>query len=296
MSAEQNFRPRRSCLYMPGANPRALEKAKSLAADMLILDLEDAVAPDAKSEARDVISSAVNERAYGAREVVIRINGLDTEWGEDDMKMAVAAVPDGILVPKVESGEQVVELDNALTALGASEDLGLWVMIEMPLAILNIKEIAAASESTRLRGFVMGTNDLAKEFNAVPTPDRQAFQVSLSLALTAARAYGLVAIDGVYNDIKNEEGFTAECEQGRVFGFDGKTLIHPAQLETANRIFSPDPADLEHAAAVIEAFGLPENKGLGVIKVNGKMAELLHLEQAKRLVAIKEAIDAMATA
>lgn len=294
MGSEQNFRPRRSCLYMPGANPRALEKAKSLAADMLILDLEDAVAPDAKTEAREVISNAVNERAYGAREVVIRINGLDTDWGSDDMQMAVAAAPDGILVPKVESGEQVVELDKALTDLGAPEDLGLWVMIEMPLAILNIHAIAAAAKTTRLRGFVMGTNDLAKEFNAVPTPDRQAFRVSLALALAAARAYGLIAIDGVYNDIKNEQGFEAECVQGNVFGFDGKTLIHPAQLETANRVFSPDPADLEQAAAVIDAFCLPENQSKGVIKVNGKMVELLHFEQAKRLVAIQQAIDEMA--
>tara|TARA_R110001599_G_scaffold353815_1_gene598823 strand:- start:69144 stop:69983 length:840 start_codon:yes stop_codon:yes gene_type:complete len=275
---------------MPGANPRALEKAKSLSADMLILDLEDAVAPDAKADARQVILDAVNERAYGGREVVIRINGLDTQWGLDDLKMAVSARPDGILVPKVISGEQVLEIDKALSDAGAPTDLGLWVMIEMPLAILNIQDIAAVSQQSRLTGFVMGTNDLAKEFNAVATADRFAFQVPLALALAAARAYGLVAIDGVYNDIKNEEGLVAECEQGRVLGFDGKTLIHPAQLEPANRAFSPDPADITQAEAVIEAFSLAENQGKGVIKVNGKMTELLHLEQARRLVAINAAI------
>jgi len=292
MTSTAQFRPRRSCLYMPGANPRALEKAKSLTADMLILDLEDAVAPDAKSAARQVISDAVKERAYGTREVVIRINGLDTQWGHDDLKMAVAAGPDGILVPKVISGEQVMKIDNALTEAGAPADLGLWVMIEMPLAILNIQEIAAAAQNSRLTGFVMGTNDLAKEFNAIATADRFAFQVPLALALAAARAYGLVAIDGVYNDIKNEDGLVAECEQGRILGFDGKTLIHPAQLESANRVFSPDPEDIAHAEAVIEAFSLAENQGKGVIKVNGKMTEILHLEQAKRLVAVNAAIKA----
>jgi len=292
MTSTAQFRPRRSCLYMPGANPRALEKAKSLTADMLILDLEDAVAPDAKSAARQVISDAVKERAYGTREVVIRINGLDTQWGRDDLNMVVAAGPDGILVPKVISGEQVLEIDNALTEAGAPADLGLWVMIEMPLAILNIQEIAAAAQNSRLTGFVMGTNDLAKEFNAIATADRFAFQVPLALALAAARAYGLVAIDGVYNDIKNEDGLAAECEQGRILGFDGKTLIHPAQLESANRVFSPDPEDIAQAEAVIEAFSLAENQGKGVIKVNGKMTEILHLEQAKRLVAVNAAIKA----
>lgn len=288
-----SYRPRRSCLYMPGANSRALEKARSLPADMLILDLEDAVAPEVKEQARDTISKVVAERAYGTREVVIRINGLDTEWGSDDLAAAVSASPDGILVPKVTCAEDIRQIDLALGNAGAAADLGLWVMIEMPLAILNIQEIAAASADTRLRGFVMGTNDLAKELNAVPTPDRSAFQVSLGLALSAARANGLIAIDGVYNDIQNEAGLEAECEQGRVLGFDGKTLIHPGQLEVTNRVFSPDHATVAHARAVIEAFLLPENQGKGVIKVNGKMVELLHLEQAKRLVSISDAIESM---
>ena len=282
--------PRRSCLYVPGANARALEKAKSLPADLFILDLEDAVAPDAKADARDAIRKAVHNRAYGAREVVIRVNGLETEWGQDDLEMAASAGVDGVLVPKVTSGDDVRFVDQLLNDAGASPNLRLWVMIEMPLAILNINEIVAASTDTRLTGLVMGTNDLAKEYNAVPTSDRGAFMYSLSAALVAARAYRLSAIDGVYNDINNDTGLAAECEQGRVLGFDGKTLIHPSQIETANRVFSPSEAELGHAKEVIEAFALPANKGKGVISLNGQMVELLHLEQAERLVALDHAI------
>lgn len=290
MTDTGHSRPRRSCLYVPGANTRALEKAKSLPADAFILDLEDAVAPDAKAGARDTIRKAVRNRAYGAREVVIRVNGLETEWGQDDLEMAASAGVDGVLVPKVTSGDDVRFVDQLLNDAGASLNLGLWVMIEMPLAILNINEIVAASTDTRLTGLVMGTNDLAKEFGAVPTPDRSAFMYSLSAALVAARAYRLTAIDGVYNDIKNDAGLSAECEQGRVLGFDGKTLIHPAQIETANRAFSPGDAELKHANEVIEAFALAANKGKGVISLNGQMVELLHLEQAERLVALHDAI------
>ena len=296
MSTQTEFRPRRSCLYMPGANERALEKAKTLAADMLILDLEDAVAPEAKLDARALVARLVGERGYGAREVVIRTNGLDSEWGRADLDMVVAASADGVLLPKVTSGEQVRRIDQALTEAGAPSTLDLWVMIEMPLAILNIQDIAAASATTRLRGLVLGTNDLAKELNAIATPDRAAFQTALALTLAAARAYGLVAIDGVYNDMKNAAGLLDECEQGRVLGFDGKTLIHPAQLQTANRVFSPDPAAVIHARAVIDAFALPENQGKGVINVDGKMTELLHLEQAQQLVAVQNAIAALETA
>jgi len=282
--------PRRSCLYVPGANARALEKAKSLPADLFVLDLEDAVAPEAKADARQAIRKAVHKRAYGAREVVIRVNGLETEWGQDDLEMAASAGVDGALVPKVTSGDDVRFVDQLLNDAGASPNLDLWVMIEMPLAILNINEIVAASTDTRLTGLVMGTNDLAKEYNAVPTPDRSAFMYSLSAALVAARAYRLSAIDGVYNDINNDTGLAAECEQGRVLGFDGKTLIHPSQIETANRVFSPSEAELSHAKEVIEAFALPANKGKGVISLNGQMVELLHLEQAERLVALDHAI------
>lgn len=282
--------PRRSWLYVPGANGRALEKAKSLPADVFILDLEDAVAPDAKVGARDAIRKAVHSRAYGAREVVIRVNGLETEWGQDDLEMAASAGVDGVLVPKITSGDDVRFVDQLLNDAGASRNLGFWVMIEMPLAILNINEVVAASADTRLTGLVMGTNDLAKECNAVPTPDRSAFMFSLSAALVAARAYRLAAIDGVYNDINNDAGLSAECEQGRVLGFEGKTLIHPSQIDTANRVFSPSDDALTYAKAVIAAFALPENRDKGVISLNGQMVELLHLEQAERLVAIDHAI------
>ena len=292
MTSITHYRPRRSCLYMPGANARALEKAASLPADTLILDLEDAVAPDAKEQARSVVMETVSSRPYGNREVIIRINGLNTPWGYDDLAMAAKAGADGILVPKVVSAEQVGELDTALSRADAAAEMGLWVMIEMPMAILNISDIAAASQTSRLSGFVMGTNDLAKEMNAIDTADRAAFQVALALTLTAARAYGLVAVDGVFNDFRDEPGLIAECQQGRMMGFDGKTLIHPAQLEATNRVYSPDPAEVAEARAIIEAFLLPENAGKGVIKLEGKMVELLHLEQAKRLVAI----DAMQSA
>jgi citrate lyase beta subunit len=295
MAATVRFRPRRSCLYVPGANTRALEKTKSLPADAFILDLEDAVAPEAKAVARQAILEAVGEREYGAREVVIRVNGIETDWGQDDLDMAACASVDGVLVPKVTSGDDVRSVDRFLSDAGAAPDLGLWVMIELPLAILNINEIAAAANYTRLTGFVMGTNDLAKAFNAVSTPDRQAFMFSLSAALAAARAYGLAAIDGVYNDINSEAGLSAECEQGRVLGFDGKTLIHPKQIDIANRVFSPSESELGYAKQVIEAFARPENRGKGVISLNGQMVELLHLEQAKRLIAISDSIRQLAS-
>ncbi len=292
MTQEQTLRPRRSCLYMPGANQRALAKATSLDADVLILDLEDAVSPELKVEARDNVARAVAAGGYGTREVFIRCNGLDSEWGAEDIAMAIEAGPDGIVLPKVTSGADILAIDEALTAAGAAAELALWVMIEMPLAILNIGDIAATSQTTRLAGFIMGLNDLAKEMHAVPTADRSAFQTALSLSLAAARAYDLVAIDAVFNDIKDETGLEAECEQGRVLGFDGKSLIHPAQLELANRVFSPAAEDIAHARAVIEAFALPENRGKGVIRVDGRMTELLHLEQAQRLVSISDAIAA----
>ena len=295
MTAVTRFRPRRSCLYVPGANARALQKAKSLPADAFILDLEDAVAPDAKADAREAIQNALGDRSFGAREVVIRVNGLETEWGRDDLEMAVSAGVDGVLVPKITRGKDVRAIDRFLNNAGASPSLGLWVMIETPLAVLNIKKIAKASVKTRLTGFVMGTNDLAKELSAVPTPDRLAFLFSLSAALAAARAYHLVAIDGVYNDIRNDAGLSVECEQGRVLGFDGKTLIHPSQIETANRVFSPSEAELSHARNIVEAFALPENRGKGVISLNGHMVELLHLEQAERLIAIDDAIRQIAS-
>ncbi|MAN66315.1 CoA ester lyase [uncultured Hyphomonas sp.] len=289
---ESLHRPRRSCLYMPGANERALEKAKTLPADTVIMDLEDAVAPEAKETARDTIRAAVTAGGYGHREIVVRMNGLDTEWGQADLKMAVEAGAHALLAPKVIDGSDIDRLDDAMSRAGAPAEMGLWVMIEMPKAILNIQDIAEAVGRTRMTTFVMGTNDLAKEYRARMTPDRLAFQTALGMSMAAARAYNIVAIDGVYNDIKNEQGLIDECEQGRDLGFDGKTLIHPSQLDTANRVFAPSPHDVEHAQAVIEAFADPENAGKGVLKVNGKMTELLHLDEARRTVAMDEAIRA----
>ena len=276
---------------MPGANARALEKAKDLLADVVILDLEDAVAPDAKTEARNTVANAVKMRGYGKREVVVRINDLDTEWGANDLESAVAAKPDAILAPKVTSSEDIELLNDALDKTNAPKDMGLWVMIETPKALFKVYEIAEASQTTRLSAFVMGTNDLAKELRAVNNPpERTAFQSALNSSVAAARSFDLAAIDGVFNDIGNEIDLLAECEQGRLMGFDGKTLIHPSQLETANRVFSPAAEEVDHANAIIQAFAAPENVGKGVLKVNGKMTELLHLEEAKRTVAVAKAI------
>lgn len=289
MSETEAFRPRRSCLYMPGANTRALEKAQSLPADMLVFDLEDAVAPEAKGEARAAIVAAVNARAYGHREVLVRINALESEWGRADMDAVLATSPDGIVLPKVSTAVQVRAADQLLKAVGSRA--GLWAMIETPLAVVNIKEIAAAAQETSLTGLVVGTNDLAKELNAVTDAGRSAFQVHLALTLAAARAYGLIAIDGVFNDFRDPVGLEAECVQGRGLGFDGKSLIHPAQLEVANRVFAPEPAAIAEAEAIIAAFALEENRGKGVIRVNGKMVELLHLDQARQLIAVARRIN-----
>lgn len=285
-------RPRRSVLYMPGSNARALDKAKEIPADALILDLEDAVAPDAKEEARAQVCAAVKGGGYGKREIVIRVNGLDTPWGRDDIKAAAAVAPHAILVPKINSASDVERAEEALSDAGAKPGLQLWCMIETPLATLNIQSIAqkAREPGSRMSVWVMGTNDIAKELRAAHTPDRVPMLASLGLALIAARAYGLVILDGVYNDIKNEEGFAAICEQGRDMGFDGKTLIHPSQVGPCNTIFSPDPETVAFARKTIEAFELPENKGKGVLKVDGKMVEILHAEIAKRTVAIADAI------
>ncbi|MGE0828271.1 MAG: CoA ester lyase [Hyphomonadaceae bacterium] len=286
-------RPRRSCLYMPGANPKALAKARELGADTLLFDLEDAVAPEAKAEARANVLAALAEGGYGKRELIVRVNALSTPWGANDIEAIAGAKPDGLLVPKVNSAEDVIAADEAMSEAGYAKTTALWVMIETPLSILNIKEIAAAAKRTRLAAFVMGTNDLAKDLRAKQTPQRTPFLYALSAGVTAARAYGLVAIDGVYNDIPNADGFTEVCRQGLAMGFDGKTLIHPSQVDPCNQIFAPAPEEVTEARAVIEAFAAPENAGKGVLKVNGKMTELLHLEQAKRTVAIAEAIEAL---
>jgi citrate lyase subunit beta/citryl-CoA lyase len=286
------LRPRRSVLYMPGANERALEKAAVLPADALILDLEDAVAPDAKAEARERVCEAASSGRYGAREVAIRVNSAGTPWHNDDLRAAAGAGPAAVVVPKVDSPATVHAVEKALDAGGAPATTAIWAMLETPVALLRAKEICSASE--RLTVLVMGTNDLAKELRAEQVPGRQPLLTGLGLALVAARATGKVILDGVYNDIKDAEGFEGECVQGRQMGFDGKTLIHPSQLEPCNRIFAPAPEDVERSQRIIEAFEQAEAEGRGVATVDGRMIENLHVEQARRTLALAAAIEAMA--
>ncbi|MCX6399077.1 MAG: CoA ester lyase [Propionibacteriales bacterium] len=283
------FKPLRSVLYMPSANDRALEKAKTLPADAIIFDLEDSVAPDAKVGARHSAAAAVQSGEYGRRQLIIRVNGIGTEWHDDDILAAAAAGPDVVLVPKVNSAEEVRALVDALAAAGAPEKTKLWAMVETPIGMLNALSIATASE--RLTGFVMGTNDLVKELYAEHVPGRQPVITGLGLALLAARAAGIVIIDGVYNDVKNIDGFLAECEQGRQMGFDGKTLIHPGQVEGANTAFAPSEQAVEDARGLIQAW--EDGKGAGVVTYNGKMVESLHVESAERALSINEAIQAL---
>jgi citrate lyase subunit beta/citryl-CoA lyase len=283
-------RPRRSALYMPASNAKAIDKARTLSCDVVILDLEDAVAPDAKAAAREQAVAAVKAGGFGRRELVIRCNGLDTPWGADDLAAAAAAGPDAILVPKVNDAAGVQAYDAAIAS--APKTTALWAMIETCASLFSLPQIAAASASTRLTCWVMGTNDLAKEMRARQTPDRAPFHAALSLSVAAARMHGLTILDGVYNDIDNEAGLAAICEQGVDFGFDGKTLIHPKQVEICNRVFSPSRSEVDWAKAVMAAFDLPENQNKGAIRVEGRMAELLHLSQAVQLVAVAEAIAA----
>jgi citrate lyase subunit beta / citryl-CoA lyase len=292
-----DIRPRRSVLYMPGSNARALEKARSLPADTLILDLEDAVAPEAKEAARAQVCAAVKAGGYGRREVVIRINALDTTWGKADLEAAAAAGPDAVLIPKPGSGADIEEATQALAGAGAPGRTRLWAMIETPLAILNVADIAAAARrpGARLACLVMGTNDLVKETRAELSGNRLEALYWLSASITAARAYGLDVLDGVYNNFKDLNGFRRECVQGRALGFDGKTLIHPDQVAIANAVFAPPEAEVAFARKIIAAFEEPQNRGKGVITVDGRMVELLHAETARRTVAIAEAIAATGT-
>jgi citrate lyase subunit beta/citryl-CoA lyase len=285
-------RPRRSVLYMPGSNARAIEKARTLPADVLVLDLEDSVAPEAKSGARDQVCAAVRDGGFGDRELVIRVNGLDTAWGGADLEAAAGAGPHAVLVPKVNDATEVSRASAMLSEAGAGPETALWAMMETPIAILRAQEIAAASGP--LRCLVMGTNDLAKELRAVQTTARTPMITSLALCLLAARAFNLTILDGVYNDIQDTEGFESVCRQGRELGFDGKTLIHPSQIEICNRVFSPTAEEVEEARAITAAFNTPESRGKGVVKVAGRMVERLHLEQAQQLVALAEAIEAHA--
>jgi citrate lyase subunit beta / citryl-CoA lyase len=286
------IRPRRGVLYMPGSNARALEKAKTLPADGVILDLEDSVAPEAKEAARRQVADAVKAGGFGAREVFIRVNGVDTPWHADDLVAAAHAAPDAILVPKVSNPDTLELIGRRLLDIGADHRTRVWAMIETPLAIFHILSIAqAASDSeTRLSGLVMGTNDLAKDTRARLVPGRAPMLPWLSMCIAAARIYGIDILDGVYNDIGNTGGFAEECAQGIDLGFDGKTLIHPSQIEPCNKAFSPSPAEVEQARKMIAAFDLPENKGKGVVSIEGRMVERLHADMARRTVAIAEAI------
>jgi citrate lyase subunit beta / citryl-CoA lyase len=284
------IRPRRSVLYMPGSNARAMDKARMLASDAVILDLEDAVAPDAKEMARAQVCEAVKAKGFGRREVIVRVNALTTQWGAADLVAAAAAAPDAILIPKVSKPEDLAEIETHLTGTKGT-DISLWAMMETPLAILNAATIAGAGG--RLACLVMGTNDLIKEFRGIHTQDRQNLSAAMGLCVAAARAYGLSIIDGVYNDIANAEGFLASCKQARAFGFDGKTLIHPSQLVPCNEVFAPSASDVDAARKVIAAFDLPENKGKGAIAIDGRMVERLHAEIAQQTVAMADAISAL---
>ena len=284
----ETFRPRRSVLYMPASNERALEKAKSIPCDALILDLEDAVAPAAKPAAREAACAAASSGAYGRREVTIRVNGADTEWHRADLAAACAAGPDAVVVPKVSSAHAVLELDEAMAGFDAAEHTKLWAMVESPAAMLHAEEIAAASD--RLTVLVMGTNDLAKELYAEHVPGRHPLLPGLGLALLAARATGRVILDGVYNDVQDADGFLAECRQGREMGFDGKTLIHPSQVAGANAAFAPSDQEVEDARGILQAW--EDGAGSGVVTYRGRMVESLHVETARRAIALSEAIRA----
>jgi citrate lyase subunit beta / citryl-CoA lyase len=288
------IRPTRSALYMPGSNARALEKARQLPADAVILDLEDAVAPDAKEAAREQVCAAVRTGGFGPRQVVIRINALATPWGLADLAVAAKAAPDAILLPKPGTSADLDQACAALDAAGAPSTTKLWAMIETPLAVLNARDLAAASQHAgdRLTCFVLGTNDLVKETHAELDDQRTAALFWLSTAITAARAYCLTVLDGVYNNFKDATGLMRECAQGRQLGFDGKTLIHPDQIAAANAAFAPPAAEVAWSRQILAAFARPENQGRGVITIDGKMVELLHAKIAQRTVTIADAIAA----
>jgi citrate lyase subunit beta / citryl-CoA lyase len=290
--ADDALRPRRSVLYMPGANERALEKAQGLPADALILDLEDAVAPDAKAAARERVCEAATSGRYGRREIAIRANGIGTAWHEHDLRAIGAAGPAAVVVPKINSSADVHLVEQALEAAGAPDTTSIWAMLETPVAMLHAEEICAASE--RLTVLVMGTNDLAKELQAEHVPGRQPLLTGLGLCLLAARSTGKVILDGVYNDIKDEAGFEAECVQGRQMGFDGKTLIHPSQLDPCNRVYAPTDDEVARARRIIDAFEEAEAGGRGVVTVDGRMVENLHVEQARRTLSVAAAIEELA--
>ncbi len=286
-------RPFRSVLYMPGANARALEKAKTLPADALILDLEDAVAPSAKEESRERVRDAVKQGGYAPRYVMVRVNGFDTEWGVGDIAEITPAGPGGIVIPKVESAKMIEDVRVQVGKAGGSSDILLWCMLETPRGILEVAEIAAVPG---IGGLIMGTSDLTKDLSAEHTEDRSPMLYSLSICLLAARANGLVALDGVHLDLGDDKGFREQCRQGRELGFDGKTLIHPKTLSPANEIFGPSGGEVKHARQIIEAHAEAEAAGKGVTLLDGKLIENLHVEIARRTVAKAEAIEELAGA
>jgi len=288
-------RPRRSLLFMPGSNARALEKARNLPADGLILDLEDSVAPEAKARAREQVAAAVVAKGFGKREVLIRTNGLDTAWWADDVAMAGAVEPDGILVPKVSSVEDLDKIGSRLKEIGAGVQVKVWAMIETARAVLDADKLASSGRDpkTRLAGFVFGPNDISRETRIKMLPGRAAMIPMITHCVLAAHAHGLEMLDGPYGDIANLDGFAAECAQGRDLGFDGKTLIHPSHIEACNAIFTPPPEEVAEARKIIAAFALPENAERGAIQLDGRMVERLHAEMAKRTIAIADAIAEM---
>ena len=283
-----DLRPRRSVLFLPASNPKAVAKARTLPADVVILDLEDAVAPEAKEEARAAAIAAVCEGGWGRRELIIRVNSIDSPWGAADLAAVAAAGPDAVLVPKVSSADDLLAYDAALA--GAPPATRLWTMIETCAVVPELGRLAALNASTRLAAFVLGTNDLAKAMRAQIRPGRAPFLPILTAAVCAARAHGLVVIDGVCNEFRDARMLTAEALQGLEFGFDGKSLIHPDQVEPCNAVFSPSPAELAHARAIVAAFGDPAQAGKGAIRLEGMMVELLHLDQARRVLAVAAAI------
>ncbi len=287
-------RPRRSALYMPASNARALEKAQGLPADVIILDLEDAVAPDAKDTARRQAVATIESRRLSPREVVLRVNALDTEWGRLDLAAAAEAGPDAVLLPKPNGAADIQAFTAAMSEAGIAGDVRLWAMVETAMAVVDTRAIAATSRlpGARLSALVMGTNDLAKETGARIGADRLPALYWFSQTITAARAYGLTVLDSAYNDFRDGDGFRRECTQGRDLGFDGKTLIHPDQIAAANEVFAPAADEVAWARKIIAAFGEPGNRGKGVINLDGRMVELLHAEQARRTVALAEAIAA----
>ncbi len=286
-----DLRPRRSALYMPGSNARALEKAKAVAADVVIMDLEDAVAPDVKAVARAQIATAIAAGGFGRKEVVIRTNALDTAWGIDDLRMAASTNAGAVLIPKVSSPQMLADVERVLVESGSAQRI--WAMIETPLGVLNAREIAACAghKNSRLTCFVIGTNDLVKETRAELDQHRTAAQYWLSAIMTAGKAYGLDVLDGVYNDFKDLEGLLRESRQGRQLGMDGKTVIHPDQIATVNDVFRPSELEIAAAERIIATFEQPENKGRGAITMDGRMVELLHADMARRTVALARAID-----